>query len=207
MVAREGFVYEEKPLSITRNVVVWEGWSLVRVVVRQGFYCTGPIPVYNHDCLGPHIIAPCIILLVDAWSLKLKFRKYPSIHTNYIISHSTILQYNHNIWYGSYAEKKYWTRKTMISTGLPYLQFSMNSQGFSPARFTWPTHDGGRKRENRVWSLRNLTLDGKLCLCDDKKCCLCIISPSLAMESQPEKRRNVRPQQQEVVSDWLTPFY
>ena len=29
--------------------------------------------------------------------LKLKFRKYPSIHTNYIISHSTILQYNHNI--------------------------------------------------------------------------------------------------------------
>ena len=30
-------------------------------------------------------------------ALKLKFRKYPSIHTNYIISHSTILQYNHNI--------------------------------------------------------------------------------------------------------------
>ena len=30
--------------------------------------------------------------------LKLKFRKYASIHTNYIISHSTILQYNpHNI--------------------------------------------------------------------------------------------------------------
>ena len=40
MVAREGFVYEQKPLSVTRNVVVWEGWSLVRVVVRQGFYCT-----------------------------------------------------------------------------------------------------------------------------------------------------------------------
>ena len=39
MVAREGFVYEQKPLSVTRNVVVWEGWSLVRVVVRQGFYC------------------------------------------------------------------------------------------------------------------------------------------------------------------------
>ena len=30
-------------------------------------------------------------------ALKLTFRKYPSIHTNYIISHSTILQYNHNI--------------------------------------------------------------------------------------------------------------
>ena len=27
-------------LSVTRYVVVWEGWSLVRVVVRQGFYCT-----------------------------------------------------------------------------------------------------------------------------------------------------------------------
>ena len=40
MVAREGFVYEQKPLSVTRNVVVWEGWSLVRVVVRQGFCCT-----------------------------------------------------------------------------------------------------------------------------------------------------------------------
>ena len=53
--------------------------------------------------------------------LKLTFRKYPSIHTNYIISHSTILQYNHNIWYGSYVEKKYWWRKTMISTRLPYL--------------------------------------------------------------------------------------
>ena len=61
------------------------------------------------------------------------------------------------------------------------------------------------------WSLvvlRNLTLDGKLCLRDDKKCCLCcIISPSLAMEGQPEKRHNVLAQQQEVVSDWLTPFY
>ena len=40
MVAREGFVYKQKPLSVTRNVVVSEGWSLVRVVVRQGFYCT-----------------------------------------------------------------------------------------------------------------------------------------------------------------------
>ena len=57
------------------------------------------------------------------------------------------------------------------------------------------------------WSLRNLTLDGKLCLRDDKKFCLCRISPSLAMEGQPEKRHNVRAQQQEVVSDWLTPFY
>ena len=53
-------------------------------------------------------------------------------------------------------------------------------------------------------SLRNLTLDGKLCLRDDKKCCFCIISPSLAMEGQPEKRHNVRAHQQEAVSDWLS---
>ena len=87
--------------------------------------------------------------------LKLKFRKYPSIRTNYIISHSTILQYNHNIWYGSYPEKKYWTRKTMISTGLPYLQFSMNSRVFSPSRLTWPAYEGGRKRENSsAWKHR-----------------------------------------------------
>ena len=39
MVACEGFVYKQNSLSVTRNVVVREGWSLVRVVVRQGFYC------------------------------------------------------------------------------------------------------------------------------------------------------------------------
>ena len=157
--------------------------------------------------------------------LKLKLRKYPSIHTNYIISHSTILQYNHNIWYGSYAEKKYWTRKTMISTGLPYLQFSMNSQGFSPARLTWPAYDGGRKRENSsAWKHRIIVAStcsrsvefGRyitslwMANCVSvmtKKCCLCIISPSLAMEGQPEKRHSVRAQQQEAVSDWLNPFY
>ena len=57
----------------------------------------------------------------------------------------------------------------MISTGLPYLQFSMN---FSLARLTWPAYDDGRKRENVdvPWSLvlRNLTFDGKVCLRDDK---------------------------------------
>ena len=34
---------------------------------------------------------------------------------------------------------------------------------------------------------------------------LCITSPSLAMAGQPEKRHNVRAQQQEAVSDWLIP--
>ena len=47
MVAREGFVYEQKPLSVTRNVVVREGWSLVRVVVRQGFYCISKHIVFS----------------------------------------------------------------------------------------------------------------------------------------------------------------
>ena len=30
-------------------------------------------------------------------SLKLTFRQYPAMHTNYIISHCTTLQYNHSI--------------------------------------------------------------------------------------------------------------
>ena len=29
----------------------------------------------------------------------------------------------------------------MLSTGLPYLQFIMNRQGFAPARLTWPAYD------------------------------------------------------------------
>ena len=49
MVAREGFVYEQKPLSVTRNVVVREGWSLVRVVVRQGFYCSSKIVFFEQN--------------------------------------------------------------------------------------------------------------------------------------------------------------
>ena len=40
MVAREGFVYKQNAQSVTRNVVVWEGWSLLRVVVRQGLIST-----------------------------------------------------------------------------------------------------------------------------------------------------------------------
>ena len=43
----------------------------------------------------------------------------------------------------------------MTSTGLPYFQFSMNSQGFSPARLTWPAYDDGRKRGNiSAWKHR-----------------------------------------------------
>ena len=53
MVAREGFVYEQKPLSVTQNVVVWEGWSLVRVVVRQGFYCSTWISGHCESLTSP----------------------------------------------------------------------------------------------------------------------------------------------------------
>ena len=48
MVARRGFVYKRKALSVTQNVVVWEGWSLVRVVIRQGFYC---IWIWTQECI------------------------------------------------------------------------------------------------------------------------------------------------------------
>ena len=41
--------------------------------------------------------------------LKLTFRNYPAIHTNYIISNCNTLQYNHNIIFvlchDTYAEK------------------------------------------------------------------------------------------------------
>ena len=63
MVAREGFVYEQKPLSVTGNVVVREGWSLVRVVVRQGFYCNR------------------ILKHVDMYVLRMKHGKYNFIVT------------------------------------------------------------------------------------------------------------------------------
>ena len=105
--------------------------------------------------LWQHIVHSCWIILFvcikyKGWGkfiLKLKFRKYPLIHTNYIISHSTILKYSYNIWYGSYAEKKYWTRKTMISTGLPICNLAWTVEAF-PRRETWPAYDSGRKREN-----------------------------------------------------------
>ena len=59
------------------------------------------------------------------------------------------------------------------------------------------------KTLRRVWLLRNLTLDGKLCLRNDKKCCFSLTPPSLAMASEPGKRHDVRAHKPEVVSDWL----
>ena len=72
------------------------------------------------------VLYTCHVLILIL--LKLKFRKYPSIHTKYptlpfyniIIIFDTVVTQKQNIEH----------KKTMISTGLPYLQFSMNSQGF-----------------------------------------------------------------------------
>ena len=57
-----------------------------------------------------------------------------------------------------------------------------------------------------VWLLHNLTLDGKLCLRDGKKCCLCLTSPSLAKAGEHGKRHDVRAHFTEAVSDWLNPL-
>ena len=43
MVTREGFVYEQKPLSVTRNVVVWEGWLFVRGSTVHLYYYSSPV--------------------------------------------------------------------------------------------------------------------------------------------------------------------
>ena len=43
------------------------------------------------------LIWPVITYGAEGWNLKLKFSQYPSIYTNYIISHCTTLQYNQNI--------------------------------------------------------------------------------------------------------------
>ena len=37
------------------------------------------------------------VMILTATDLKQNFRKYPSIHINYIISHCTTLHYNHTI--------------------------------------------------------------------------------------------------------------
>ncbi len=74
----------------------------------------------------------------------------------------------------------------MNSTALPSRYFGTHRQCFAAFRLTWLAYSNGKKRENcclkrshyccidmltfrAVWLLHNLTLDGKLCLRDDKK--------------------------------------
>ena len=57
-----------------------------------------------------------------------------------------------------------------------------------------------------VWWLCNLSLGGKLCLCDDKKYCVCIyVRHPLPLQANIEKRHTSRAHKQEAVSDWLNP--
>ena len=52
-----------------------------------------------------------------------------------------------------------------------------------------------------VWLLHNLTLDGKLCLRDDKNGpFVCLASPSLVMADEPGKRHDVHAHLPEAVS-------
>ena len=74
--------------------------------------------------------------------------KYPAIHTNYIISHCTTLQYNHNYM------TRYLGRNEILNTKnnelvLPYFQFGLNYQCFSAARLTSPAYVEDRKLETR----------------------------------------------------------
>ena len=54
-----------------------------------------------------------------------------------------------------------------------------------------------------VWLLRNLSLGGKLCLRDDKKYCVCISSPSIAIAGEHRKHHASHTHKQEAISDWL----
>ena len=75
-----------------------------------------------------------LIIAFDGLWLKLKFRKYPAIHTNYIISHSTTLQ-------GCHIFNVAWLVKAFPRR--------------SPAIVTWPAYDDGRKRGNSsAWKHR-----------------------------------------------------
>ena len=69
MVAREGFVYEQNAQSVTRNVVVWEGWSLVRVVVRQGFYCNNQY-IFDLIWFYKTIFSLFFFFFFDLWPLN-----------------------------------------------------------------------------------------------------------------------------------------
>ena len=58
-----------------------------------------------------------------------------------------------------------------------------------------------------VWLLRfNLCLDSGLCLPDEKKCCVCISSPSFAVEGVRGKRHAMLAHVPQNVSEWLNPY-
>ena len=60
-----------------------------------------------------------------------------------------------------------------------------------------------RRFKSTVCLLRNLSLDGALCLRDGKKCCISISSASLAVGGEHGKRHAMSMHKPKVVSDWL----
>ena len=102
MVAREGFVYEQKPLSVTRNVVVWEGWSLVRVVVRQGFYC---IIIDDKLSWKPHIqsVKSKLSSVLSIMYKASKLINTAGMYTLYCSLFHPYLSYCNEIWGNTYT--------------------------------------------------------------------------------------------------------
>ena len=74
------------------TVCVWVGAQLCACmcvcVCARARACMCVCPLYIIACMHTYIHVDDISLA--KCKLKLTFRKYPSIHTNYIISHSTI---------------------------------------------------------------------------------------------------------------------
>ena len=77
MVVSQGS-YKQKTLSVTRNVVVYEGWSLVRVVVRQGFYCIDKASVGIPNTNDIYYYEPSYILYRPMSVILYLFEQQPS---------------------------------------------------------------------------------------------------------------------------------
>ena len=71
----------------------WRPWLIC--TLHSGFhdlnFHAGQSGLQGFTEIRVPIIANCVT------TLKLSFRPYPAIHNNYIITHCTTLQYNHNI--------------------------------------------------------------------------------------------------------------
>ena len=67
-------------------------------ISKESHFCFDNL-VFNYSIMTLFIFIYITLLAVfnlDTRHLKLTFRQYPAIHTNYIISRCTTLQYNHN---------------------------------------------------------------------------------------------------------------
>ena len=92
-------VDETRDVQIKRYI----RWVDDQLDIHEDFFI-GLVHIEQTDAKSSYLATKYVIIRFSrplshcrGQGLKLKFRKYPSIHTNYIISHSTILPYNHNI--------------------------------------------------------------------------------------------------------------